>query len=250
MKPININKKDGSKTTSASNTIWDGPDIPCLDLCKGDTIDKVIYDLALKVCKKFEELDPDNYNLECLDLEGCDTITFQQLIQLLIDRSCEQEGDTPPPSNGGGTPQPSVFVPQTVKYAQDQLALTGANISADFDVPTPLSFTEYTVPTGQTGLYEIDFNCDVTLTNGRGLEFSLQINGTPHLPTIINRSIAFNPVPQSTGSSIFFTRLFASNVLLQPTDEIVITVRRFNFAGVFGEGHSINRGVFKLTKIS
>lgn len=94
MKPININMKDGSKTTSASNTIWDGPDIPCLDLCKGDTIDKVVYDLALKVCKKFEELDPDSYNLECLDLTGCDTITFQQLIQILIDRSCEQEEDT------------------------------------------------------------------------------------------------------------------------------------------------------------
>lgn len=96
MKPININKRDGSKTTSASNTIWDGPDIPCLNLCKGDTVDKVVYDLALKVCNKFEELDPANYNLECLDLQGCESITFQQLIQILIDRSCEQEDGAPP----------------------------------------------------------------------------------------------------------------------------------------------------------
>jgi len=71
--------------------IWQGPDIPCIKLCKGDNVSVVVYKLATELCKLLEQTNVSAYDLSCLQLVGCTPDTFQELIQLLISRICELE---------------------------------------------------------------------------------------------------------------------------------------------------------------
>jgi len=90
MKPINAD--DPTCNPISSNcVIWQGPDIPCIKLCKGDTVSVVIYKLATELCKLLEQTNVSVYDLSCLQLVGCTPATFQELIQLLIRRICELE---------------------------------------------------------------------------------------------------------------------------------------------------------------
>jgi len=45
MKPLNYSSEN-CDPISSNCVIWQGPDIDCIDLCKGDTVSEVIYKLA------------------------------------------------------------------------------------------------------------------------------------------------------------------------------------------------------------
>lgn len=93
MKPLNYN--DPTCNPISSNcVVWQGPDIPCLSLCKGDSISEVVYKLATEVCAIVETLKLDNYDLSCFNLGVLTPTTFQNLIQTIIDRLCVVEGCT------------------------------------------------------------------------------------------------------------------------------------------------------------
>lgn len=85
--PLNINKQSCSPVSS-NCVLWQGPDIPCLDLCKGDTVTDVVYQLGIEFCNIYEMLDPETYNTSCLDLENCTVKNFKELMQALIDKVC------------------------------------------------------------------------------------------------------------------------------------------------------------------
>jgi microcystin-dependent protein len=102
MKPLNL---DNSPCTPISSNcvIWQGPSIPCIKLCTGDTVSDVVFKLATELCAILDTLDINNYDLACLNLAGCDPKDFQTLIQLLIDKICElQNIPVPPPTPDGG----------------------------------------------------------------------------------------------------------------------------------------------------
>ncbi len=99
-------RSDMSNPMSSSLVIWDGPDIPCLDLCKGDTIEKVVYDLAMHVCNLLEEVKIENIDFTCLLQKNDKTPKdLSELIQLLVDKTCillsngTGGGDTEPHTN-------------------------------------------------------------------------------------------------------------------------------------------------------
>ena len=85
MKPLNYNDP-GCDFTTSNCVIWQGPDIPCLGLCKGDSVSDVVYKAGMEICNILDILDVKNYEaaLACLDLTGCTPATFQDLINLLI----------------------------------------------------------------------------------------------------------------------------------------------------------------------
>lgn len=85
--------------TSSNCIVWDGPNIDCLKLCKGDSITDVLYKLAKDHCDLLKQLDPLKYDLSCLDLKSCAPGTFKDLFQLVIKRICELE-DLPEPKAG------------------------------------------------------------------------------------------------------------------------------------------------------
>lgn len=115
MKPINSNK-EGCSPISSNCIIWQGPDIECINLCKGDTVSDVVYQLATALCTLLDQVNVDVYDLSCLNLIQQDPADFQKLIQLLIDKICQLEGVDPgssTPSTGGvGCPDCLVTVAQ------------------------------------------------------------------------------------------------------------------------------------------
>ena len=94
MKPLNLDNRPCSPISS-NCVIWQGPDIPCIKLCTGDTVSDVIFKMATELCAILDTLDIKNYDLSCFNLAACPPTDFQALIQFLIDQICELQGLTP-----------------------------------------------------------------------------------------------------------------------------------------------------------
>ena len=109
------NPSDSGLKTAADLIVWTGPDIPCLELCSGDTIQKVIYDLAIILCDISENvLDVTKLNFKCMLEDGaCPPDTLLEALQLMINSHCNLEF----PSEGGpaGT-LPIVNLPVCLHY--------------------------------------------------------------------------------------------------------------------------------------
>lgn len=105
MKPLNSDNP-GCTPISSDCVIWQGADIPCINLCKGDTVSKVVEKLATQLCDILDTLDVDSYDLSCLNLGDCTPENFQALLQLLIERICALEGIDPasPSASNAGCP--------------------------------------------------------------------------------------------------------------------------------------------------
>ncbi len=83
--------------TSSRCVVWDGPDISCLHLCKGDSITEVLYKLAKSHCDLLVQLDPSNFDISCLNYVGCDPRTFSDLFDIVIAKVCEMQIPPTPP---------------------------------------------------------------------------------------------------------------------------------------------------------
>jgi hypothetical protein len=82
--------KDGCVTTSSNCVIWQGPDLTCINLCKGDTVSDVVAKLATELCEILDYVNISAYDLSCLDL-SVQPVSFDQLIQVIITRLCNAE---------------------------------------------------------------------------------------------------------------------------------------------------------------
>lgn len=109
MKPLNLDNRPCSPISS-NCVIWQGQDIPCINLCSGDSISDVMYKLATELCTIMAELNVSNYDLSCLDLNACSPEDFQGLIQLLINKVCSLNGTTVVNEKSGGCPDCVVSV--------------------------------------------------------------------------------------------------------------------------------------------
>lgn len=87
MKPLNLDNRPCSPISS-NCVIWQGPDIPCINLCSGDTVSDIVAKLAEELCTILDQLNVSNYDLSCLSLASCPPKDFQALIQLLINKVC------------------------------------------------------------------------------------------------------------------------------------------------------------------
>ncbi len=103
MKPLNLDNKPCSPISS-NCVVWQGPDIPCIHLCTGDSISEVINKLATELCEVLETLKVSNYDLTCFSTISCGPQNFQELVQFILDQLCLLEGGTP--SSSGGTVVP------------------------------------------------------------------------------------------------------------------------------------------------
>lgn len=99
MKPLNYDNSPCSPTSS-NCVIWQGPDLHCIKLCKGDTISDVIANLATELCNVMDQLSITNYDLSCFELVGCKPETFQELLQFLIEQICLAQGISPTTVDG------------------------------------------------------------------------------------------------------------------------------------------------------
>jgi len=88
MVPVNKSVQVGCTPTSSNCVIWQGPDIPCINLCKGDAISDVVFKLATQLCNLLEMFNLSNYDLSCLAAECPKPSDFSSLIQLIITKLC------------------------------------------------------------------------------------------------------------------------------------------------------------------
>ena len=100
MKPLNFDNSPCSPTSS-NCVIWGGPDLQCINLCKGDSITDVIEKIALELCTILDTLNISSYDLTCFSLANASPQTFTDLIDFLIVKICALENGTP--DSGGGT---------------------------------------------------------------------------------------------------------------------------------------------------
>lgn len=93
MKPLNLDNSPCTPTSS-NCVIWQGPNIPCIKLCKGDTVSDVVFALATELCTIIDTLNVSNYDLSCFNSVACPPANFQALIQYLINQICDAQGIT------------------------------------------------------------------------------------------------------------------------------------------------------------
>lgn len=85
--PINGNEKN-CNPISSNCVVWQGPDIPCLNLCTGATVTDVVADLGTQFCELLDMFNIKNYDLTCLS--NCPKVeNIQELIQLIITNLCD-----------------------------------------------------------------------------------------------------------------------------------------------------------------
>jgi hypothetical protein len=84
---INVNK-GGCSSVSSNCIIWSGPDLKCINLCKGDSITEVVYEMAMVLCNIMEELDVTDYDLSCLIGDKCPPNSLKEVIELLSKKIC------------------------------------------------------------------------------------------------------------------------------------------------------------------
>lgn len=72
--------------TSSNCIVWDGPNIPCLTICKGTPITALIYQLAMKYCDIIAPLST-TYDIKCLQGVSS-TSSIPEVLQAVIDKLC------------------------------------------------------------------------------------------------------------------------------------------------------------------
>ena len=125
MRPLNLD--NSPCTPTASNcVIWSGPNISCIKLCTGDTISDVVFKLATELCTLLDQTNVTTYDLACFNLAACPPTTFDQLIQLLIDKICALENITPTTTTTTSTTSPGKSTTSTADPAVSGYLLTAA----------------------------------------------------------------------------------------------------------------------------
>lgn len=124
MKPLNSNlhlkPEEGCTKISSSCVVWQGPDIPCIDLCKGDTITDVVYKLAMMLCEMTDGvIDISTLDFKCLVEEGiAEPTTLIETLQAIIDKQCFFEENCCSDSPGGSVVNP-ISLPPCLYYTED-----------------------------------------------------------------------------------------------------------------------------------
>jgi len=77
---------------SSKCVTWNGPSIPCLDICHDEVLTDVVWAIADKVCKIAHDIDLSTLDIHCL-LDLCTSCpeekTIKTIIQLLLDNQCK-----------------------------------------------------------------------------------------------------------------------------------------------------------------
>ena len=125
MIPVSSNNiTNGCNPISSNCVVWQGPDIPCINICNGDTVSDVVAKLATELCTLLDQTNLSALDLSCLNLDAQDVpVSFLELQQLLIDQLCSLGGRcTALEGSSGGTVPSEVTatLPACLQYTNQQ----------------------------------------------------------------------------------------------------------------------------------
>jgi hypothetical protein len=130
----------GCNPVSSNCVIWQGPDIPCIDLCRGDSISDVTYKLATQLCTLVDELAITGFDVTCFPPICPRPENIHDLIQFMLDKLCELQNNT------------STGTSSTAPLCPDNCIVT---VCEDFQHPdalgnwiTTMSLTDYVTAIG------------------------------------------------------------------------------------------------------
>ena len=215
--PIKANDtQEGCNPIASNCVIWQGPDIPCIKLCKGDTISDVSAKLAERLCTILDYLDVSAYDLSCFNPVCPSPKDFQDLIQLLVDRICAIN-DIVNSTNGGGSALgcPDCIVPvatclqrpdalgnvTATLQLRDYVILIGNEICT---ITTSLAAIDSRVTSLEAAVTDIQTNC---CTGGTGGDLTMPASicigtgdGTPVIDYLVALDAAFCTLQASSGT--------------------------------------------------
>lgn len=99
--PTNKTSLTSSTPISSEVVVWEGPNIPCLELCTGETVSGVVAKVGIQVCNIITDLDElKNLSYACVinklgyngDLVDPTKFSLKALFQLLLDNDCKLKG--------------------------------------------------------------------------------------------------------------------------------------------------------------
>lgn len=122
---ITLRPKDGCTPVSSSCVVWNGPDIPCINLCQGDSIESVVHQLATLLCESTSGvIDVTTLDFKCLVENQQSPDTLLDALQALIDKVCDLE-DCCDSGGGGQTPTPTpIALPVCLYFTQNGDTIT------------------------------------------------------------------------------------------------------------------------------
>ncbi len=126
--PPPLNKQPSVPCTAQSSNcvIWDGPDIPCLKICRGDNLSHLLHKLATLLCNSTAgTVDITTLDFKCLVDLTPNPVSLAQTIQRIIDKICTvaeaveelQENPDNDPSTDDAV---LIQLPTCLRYMQDQ----------------------------------------------------------------------------------------------------------------------------------
>lgn len=166
-------KDKGCNPVSSNCVVWQGPDLGCIGVCKGDTISDVLANTAEELCILVDMFDLSNFDFSCLAIPNSEIpVDAGDLIQILIERVCALEGIDPTTgttTTSGDCPD-SCIVPiaDCFYYTNPQ-----------GDIITTMTLTEYVTAIGNR---VCDLVNDIVSLQNQVETLQLQINGTATSP--------------------------------------------------------------------
>jgi len=90
------NTQAGCSPVSSNCVLWQGPDIPCIDLCRGDSISDVTFKVATEICTLVSQLSltTPGFDLSCFPPICPKPENIHDLIQFILDQLCALTGGT------------------------------------------------------------------------------------------------------------------------------------------------------------
>ena len=180
MKPLNYDNSPCSPISS-NCVIWQGPDIPCIKLCSGDTISDVVFKLATELCTVLDTLNVTSYDLSCFNLTACGPNDFQALIQFLIDRICALQTELTTVADPATSP---ITTDNSTKSASNDTLVTVADCFIVERV-TVMTVSEYAIAIGKKVCALVT---DIALINTQINDLLIRVTdleNTPVTPTPI-----------------------------------------------------------------
>jgi len=191
---------------------WQGPNISCINLCKGDSVSDVIYKLATEICDFQNTANLDDLNISCL-LDLCPNstepdMTLVGVLQLIIDGVCCTQAQI-----------------QGAAYELSSANSVGYSTDGYITLPTCLQYIDSSTGLLVTSLPINDYAyktavalCDLkSVVDSQGLEISnlnTRVSAIERTPTYVPPTVA----PNCTYGSVQAGVPTAMNIVLSQLD--------------------------------